>query len=248
MLDSYGIIRGIGERLQRPPIDTGNLFRAGCGNVIVSHLAPLASEYGGSPMGTFCPQCGKAFHKANRSQQWCSRQCSTAAHFIPIEDRFWAKVHKTDTCWLWTASLRNKGYGAFTYEVNGKPVQDRAHRYSYQLHVGDIPPGLFVLHRCDTPACVNPDHLFLGTNQDNVDDMIAKGRAGVSGSKCGIENAKWKRGATHHAARFTEDQIRAIRARYAAGDISYSQLGKLYDAGPGTMAKIVLRLRWKHVQ
>jgi hypothetical protein len=161
--------------------------------------------------------------------------------------RFWAKVHKADGCWLWTASKRNKGYGAFSYTLDNKMIQDRAHRFSYRLHVGEIPPGLFVLHHCDTPACVNPAHLFLGTNQDNVLDMHAKGRNVRPGSKCG-DNNQWQRGEAHHAAKFTEQQIREIRARYAAGGVSYSQLAREYEVRMSAIAKIVLRMRWAHVE
>lgn len=90
-------------------------------------------------------------------------------------DRFLAKVKKTDSCWLWTASSNGHGYGQFAVSRRlGKPLA--AHRVSFVIHVGPIPKGMFVLHRCDIPACVNPQHLFLGNQKDNMQDRIAKGR------------------------------------------------------------------------
>jgi hypothetical protein len=86
--------------------------------------------------------------------------------------RFWDKVVKTDTCWVWTASVNGKGYGSFGY---GGRVQ-LAHRVSWQMHCGPIPPGLCVCHACDNPSCVRPDHLFLGTIKDNNRDRDRKGR------------------------------------------------------------------------
>lgn len=96
---------------------------------------------------------------------------------IPMVDRFWAKVQRggPDECWLWTGSLtKSGGYGQLSRSRALGPI--RANRISYELHIGPIPDGLCVLHLCDTPACVNPAHLFLGTRGDNARDMARKGR------------------------------------------------------------------------
>ena len=95
-----------------------------------------------------------------------------------IKDRFMSKVDKTDSCWNWTANKSKGGYGKFKLK-NGK--QELAHRMSYKLYVGDIPKGenihdTCILHKCDNRSCVNPDHLFLGTQKDNQMDMAYKGR------------------------------------------------------------------------
>lgn len=86
--------------------------------------------------------------------------------------RFFDKVDKTEDCWNWTASSRGQGYGAF--KINGKVID--AHRVSWTIHFGEIPNGLFVCHKCDNKKCVNPDHLFLGTQKDNMNDCLQKGR------------------------------------------------------------------------
>jgi hypothetical protein len=90
-----------------------------------------------------------------------------------IEERFWRKVNKTETCWLWVGASDGGGYGMIG--LDGKMA--KAHRLSWIMSNGPIPEGQWVLHHCDTPACVRPDHLFLGDRQANMDDMVAKGRA-----------------------------------------------------------------------
>ena len=88
--------------------------------------------------------------------------------------KFLARVDKSGDCWIWTGKISVHGYGIIV--LPGK-LEIGAHRVSYLIHRGDIPSGMFVCHRCDNPPCVNPDHLFVGSNLDNVADMTAKGRA-----------------------------------------------------------------------
>lgn len=85
---------------------------------------------------------------------------------------FFAKVEFTDSCWIWRASHDDGGYGVFRWRGKAR----KAHRVAYAIAHGYTPPGMVVMHTCDTPACVNPDHLVLGTQRDNVRDAIAKGR------------------------------------------------------------------------
>jgi hypothetical protein len=87
-------------------------------------------------------------------------------------ERFWANVEKTDNCWIWTGYKNSAGYGNLSLNYGEK----KAHRYAWAVTYGQIPAGMFVLHRCDNPSCVRPDHLFLGDQKANVQDMMTKGR------------------------------------------------------------------------
>jgi hypothetical protein len=153
----------------------------------------------------------------------------------PPEDRFWQHVEKTDTCWNWTRSVSSSGYGQISSGLNdAKPIN--THRLSWRIHFGDIPAGQWVLHRCDNKRCVRPDHLFLGTLQDNVSDMMAKGRDYRGEPKRGDKNAK---------AKLTWSQVRAIRHLYSAGHVGAALLAPLYNIS-GTQAKnIVSGKCWK---
>jgi len=93
----------------------------------------------------------------------------------PLQVRFWSFVNKTDGCWIWTGSTNKKGYGQMSQGKRGlRPLH--VHRVSWEIHNGQIPDDQCVLHRCDNPACVRPDHLFLGTEKENTRDMMSKER------------------------------------------------------------------------
>ena len=128
-----------------------------------------------------CPSCGIPFVASAARRVYCQQACYVAftrqRAAEGLIDRFWAKVKKTPTCWYWTAST-NRGYGQFHLARTDEGGQQTvyAHRFSWSITVGSIPDTLSVLHRCDQPLCVNPDHLFLGTRSDNLADARQKGR------------------------------------------------------------------------
>lgn len=157
-------------------------------------------------------------------------------HLIERFERI-AEPEPMSGCWLWSGapgdSSKTGQYGRF--RINGP--QEKAHRASWLLYRGDIPDGLHVLHSCDNPACVNPHHLFLGTNLDNVMDRVSKGRSGWES----------RPGEAHPMSRLTEADVRSIRTRYAAGTRGRA-LAKEYGVNPATVSEIITRRKWKHVQ
>jgi hypothetical protein len=147
--------------------------------------------------------------------------------------RFWQKVDKTETCWNWTSSLNSKGYGQLAL----KHYPLLAHRLSYAIHRGE-PGAMYVLHRCDNPRCVNPDHLFLGTVHDNNRDMFAKGRARGGG----------KPGEGSHNAVLTNQQVLEIRARYVPGRRGDGpKAARKYGVSVQTIHRILRRQAWSHL-
>lgn len=148
-----------------------------------------------------------------------------------LAERFWAKVQKTDTCWLWTASANLRGYGWIG--VNGR--LRRATRVAWELQIGEIPAGLHVLHTCDNPRCVRQDHLWLGNHVDNMRDMAQKGRA-PGYSSPGESNSQNKLSAI---------QVEQIRSRYAIGGITQETLGHQYGVAHSTISAITRRENWK---
>jgi len=152
----------------------------------------------------------------------------------PIEDRFWPKVEKEGQggCWVWIGTLRPDGYGVIGLGKRSDGIA-RVHRLSYEWANGPIPKGVFVCHKCDNRACVNPEHLFLGSAGDNTRDMISKGR-----------NAHGERASF---AKLTKEQVLGIRTRYAKGNISQYQLAKEYPVGRSMIGLIVTGERWRHL-
>jgi len=158
---------------------------------------------------------------------------------LPLAQRFWSKVDKSGDCWIWTASYGSVGYGQFG--IAGK--LHGAHRVAYELVHGPIPEGLRVLHRCDNRACVRPDHLFLGTQADNMADMHSKGR-GYSYFRQYPERVL--RGEQQHAAKLTDDVVRKIRRLHADG-LNYPELAARFGVCKQSICNIVRRHTWRHV-
>lgn len=180
----------------------------------------------------------------------------------PLEERFWEKVEKTSSCWIWTASKDGCGYGLIGMGP-GRKV-GKANRVSWELHNGPIPKGKCVLHHCDTPQCVNPDHLFLGTQRINALDREAKGRGNHAfGDNCGSRKHPecLRRGDNHHMrreefrprgeknvrAKLTNNMVLEIRKEWLEAKAEYAVIAQKYGVSPSTIGYIIRRRSWAHL-
>lgn len=188
-----------------------------------------------------CGQCGKFFEQPtyNGPRKFCSPKCyhdSCVGTGVPMEVQFASRLGETTPtgCILWTGSVNEHGYGFLSVGTSRKNRRNKyAHRISYELKHGPIPSDMKVLHRCDNPPCVNPDHLFLGTHSDNVADKIAKGR-GAKGEQAG-------------PSKLTESQVIEIRRRYALGGISIKNLAAEFGMTFHPVWCIIRNRTWTHV-
>jgi len=159
---------------------------------------------------------------------------SVIVHGKTPEQRFWSHVEKTDGCWLWTAARFRQGYGEF--HVGGKKGHlVYAHRYSWELAYGPIPEGADILHRCDNPPCVRPDHLWAGTHAENMADMVAKGRSDTA------------RGSANGNSRLTEADIPRIRALAAEG-WSQRRIAREFGVTRGPIQAILCGRAWRQME
>ena len=183
-----------------------------------------------------CATCCQPFYLQpnqveNSASLFCSRDCRYPLRLLSSEDRFFLLVGKKldNGCILWAGSFKHK-YGQFYPNAGCDPVA--AHRFSYGIMVGPVPHGLNVLHRCDNPPCINPVHLFLGTQAVNMADMVCKGRQ--------------PRGEKRPNSKLTADKVVLIRRRYAAGETQKSIANDL-DISPSLVAMVASGKRWKHI-
>jgi hypothetical protein len=161
-----------------------------------------------------------------------STKVSTASTWSAFEQKFISKykVH-SNGCWLWLEGGDKDGYGL----IRTGTIKQRAHRLSYKLYRGDIPKGILVCHTCDTPSCVNPEHLFLGTHKDNNKDMRNKGREPN------------QNGERNPIAKLKDKDVLNMRTKYSTGQYTCAELAKEYDVSAALVNYIINRKVWRHI-
>ncbi len=181
-----------------------------------------------SKLTKICPYCGSEFQKNNVIQKFCSANCARPGRYPALPARFWMKVTRGGPleCWLWNGAKNSGGYGVVQIDGGAKT----ASRVSWGLTFGSIPNGLFVCHSCDTPSCVNPRHLFLGSAKDNSFDMTTKGRG--------------RRGEQSTRSKLNNPKVRFIRE----SNLSVNELAKQFGLGKATIYRVLSRKTWDHVQ
>ena len=160
---------------------------------------------------------------------------------------FWSKVDSSQgesECWLWMGSMGSGGYG----QVRVSKRLLRTHRVAWELTNGSIPDGKVVCHRCDNPRCCNPHHLFLGSQQENVADMISKGRNASTIEIIKNSTHARAKGEQNSQAKLTEDEVIRIRRRWTQGGITKKELASQFGVSDVLIFKIVRRQIWKHLE
>jgi len=166
-----------------------------------------------------------------RWRRWAAKNGRIGKH-LTLEEKFHSRyeIVPESGCWLWTGNIvGNRPYGRI--KVGEKNIP--AHRFSWELHNGKIPAGLFALHRCDVTCCVNPAHLFIGTHIDNMNDMDKKGRRGSYDG----------RGEKHSRVKLNNEKIKIIRE----SKLSDAKLSVIFGIGRASIYKIKKRMSWAHV-
>ena len=181
-----------------------------------------------------CLTCGGPIRRLGRPDGLVAKYCSPPCYYVAktgvSPESFWARVDRTGVCWLWLGAKSPKGYGKVKW--NGR--DDRAHRVAWELSRSPVPDGMWVLHTCDTPACCNPLHLFLGDTLANNRDKAAKGRQ-VNGER-------------HKLSKLTESDVIAIREALSTRSVSRRGLASMFGVSRSLIDHIAAGKTWKHVQ
>lgn len=188
-----------------------------------------------------CEYCGKEF-KTVPSWDYvcCSNRCSRLNRYkhlgSPADRLLNRSKEMPNGCREWQGSVSSDGYGMVGMRFSEKYAKygnTKVHRISYLEFVGEIPEGMHVLHKCDNRKCINPNHLFLGTNADNVRDRNNKNRQ--------------TRGEKHPHAKLTEVKVKKMRALYETGNYYKADLGRLFNITQQAAGDIILKKTWKHI-
>lgn len=189
-----------------------------------------------------CSRCGAPFRikpwRARQGQTICSVRCPGISTWTDADTkRFWSFAQRGDGCWIWTGETFKNGYARYQSHrirsIDPSLRAGRASRIAWVLTNGPIPDGLNACHKCDTPRCVNPDHLFLGTHLDNARDMVAKGRS------C--------HGVKRKNAKLNDDAVRQIRNDLAAGHTQRS-IAERFGVNTSLISNIHTGDKWRHVR
>lgn len=154
---------------------------------------------------------------------------------LKTEDNFNQKIQKTESCWLWLGNKDKDGYGKFQISLGGSGNQKhvRAHRFAFELFNNiKLEPSQYLLHKCDVPACVNPEHLTIGSQKDNVHDSMRKKRRAI--------------GNIHPKAKLTEIDVLNIRRDFESG-FSFNFICEKFNMSHGAIYAIIKRKNWKHL-
>lgn len=182
----------------------------------------MTYKYEGKVTCTICgerPAMARKLCRPCYAKEWKKGVIKTHMSISP-EEAFMLRIDKTETCWVWRGTKNGYGYGTFLLPGSDKSL--RAHRFSYELHNGPIPEGMVIMHTCDNPPCVNPDHLKIGTKLDNNRDAISKRRNQF--------------GERHGRAKLTDAQVEEIKA---STNITQRKLAEVYGVDASQISRII---------
>jgi len=177
--------------------------------------------------GRVCKECGSSFVGKGRKRNYCSTKC-----------KLFGEIQKKNGCWEWQGLLNPSGYGETTCHENNK--KEHAHRVSYRIFKGEIPEEIYVCHKCDNRKCINPDHLFLGTAKDNMQDAKNKGR---------LDHVKLfaPKGEKNGSSKLNDEKVREIRKEIELG-VRCTVIARKYGVGSTVIYYIRDGKAWSHVK